>query len=1343
MTTEINQIYVNSNITVESGYSNTICFVDGLALDKSRYTLENNEVSIYREASDYLSLFYNTNSSSTYYFDKILNEYGIVLFGTDKQEKELVGLRDDNVLIFVDGVLLGKSEYKILDNKNVALLTIKDDMFFHSVIVYVSNSSLAHGVLDDPMNINAGTIDTNPSYPNDPNNRIGYSKENTLIFMNGRYLSPNKINTINGYTFVTFTPKAGDKFEYYKLNNSTISVNFEATKGITTYGPVDDYNKKVPNLYDSSVTFDDLVKVVVDDLRPGFVICEKDRAGRLIVADTNYETGKIKTITLVPFSSKFYSKDEYYLEVPEAKSIVDYLSDYDKKFVMLPEILRIFQRVVLDEIHDEIERIKNIRNINAVNSDHIYKLLRLLGMDLDIKHLNIKQMQQALDELTEFYRIAGTKKSLNYFNIVQDNTKLINIKQLYTFHKKRGKKEGDKIYSYSYNVYNNGETTFGGTGYEVGEKYKVINDSGEDTGIIIDITETGPNGSIIDGGFTANLHEGKKPYSILPMNVSTNSIGATLDCVSFPYLYDYSDYTVTSESKGFHQNDILVPTDPKYEEFEVKVDTVDEDGKILTASLNTTSGLKSYADVGNILLKPQTANANLQLIINARTQSYEEVYRTYAAGAGSFIADETALYRITFSGAGGAGGASDTAFGSTNDSPAQDGYAGEKRIITVACAKDQKIEFQIGSGGKPSVAKAGGDCRYGEAGSGSTYKTASGLSGNGSRGQNKSANMTGSRRRRTFHSDYYCFLLHGTHYHDGSHYRSAVAASGSGGGGSSVTCGGTTWTAAGGNGGDATWLENGHIRYGDVMPGGKGGYGGSTNTNSQIELYCWIDEPTQQNYIYLKTNNVQVGTKVYNEDGKTEIGTIDTISSDGKRIYLSGQSTTPYTRWAQGDKGVGARGGRRNIDDNRFTSTAGEDGYIIIEKIIQRYNEDAELLNNYEIYADPGTVLKTLDDRFTVTINSVDDTNHKISSFSVTPQTGTFPIYKMVDGRMVYTSDPYDLVGLAEKEAYLNINQTISLYKYNLVINGSSGAYKTGQTLICHYDEDHTFTITTENVIDGTIQPYADGGFDFMPKQGTDNLNFQNASLTTQQGEGAKIVVTSTADVETQNIEREYVDFYLPEEQGAEWKKEYRYPTLDYGYVYQGSPGSPNPWSPGDPDIDYGLVSEGSPNAPYPDNTYGTDHVVIPDAAVSPEYDIHKDIVTKGPIGNPDIDYGLVSEKIKGQWVEWLEWDRPADLYPTNHVEVEVNILSVEDYDQAINRFYKQFYSLASTVLYIHRLVTVYNFGNNTAANITEDATDTSGSMILMGFMTAQPFDDQVYTLTSDPSRQEPYGQTI
>lgn len=1248
MTAEINQIYVNSNLTVENGYSNTLCFIDGKAADKSRYTLENNELSIYKEAKDYISVFYNTNSSSTYYFEKVLNEYGIIVFGKDKLGKKLTGLRTDNVLIFVDGILLKQSEYNVLDNGNVALLVLRDDMIFHDVVIYVANESLIYGVLDDPMNINCDPED--PNYPNNINNRIGYTKETTLIFMNGQYVSPNKIETVNGYTYVNFVPKASDKFVYYKLNSNTISINFESTPGITTYGPIDDYNITIPNLYDSSVSFDDLAKVVVDDLRPGFVICEKDRAGRLLVADTNYETNKIKTITLQPFSNNVYSKDEYYLEVPEAKNITDYLSDYDKTYVMIPEILRIFQRFLLDEVHDEIERIKNIRNVRKVNSDHIYKLIRLLGMDLDIKHLNIKQMQEALDELTEFYRIAGTKQSLNYFNIVQDNTKLINIKQLYTFHKKRQKEDKNKIYSYSYSLYENGGVTYGGSGYVPGEKYKVINRDGTDSNIIIEVKEVGENGCLVNGGFSANLHEGKVPYSILPLELTTNSVGALLDCNSVPYIYDYDCAVTSGDGSVFRVGDVL--TTPLFSEGSVIVDSVDGSGKITGAHLTLTSGTTSYSNIVNTPLQPQIEDSNLQLAVEAKTLSTIEIFNLQKGGLGTFKVGETALYKITFSGGGGSGGAADTGYGSTNDSPATGGYSGEKKTITIPCSAGTTIEFYIGEGGKASYARGnseGSICGKG------------GIGGdNGKMGVNKNDDMMGTRRKKWNGSTkYYCCLVNGTHYH-GSHYVASKAASGAGGGGTYIKYNGKQWTARGGNGGSATWSNNQHEGSNVVLDGGKGGYGGTTN-------------------------------------------------------------------------GTGSKGGKRNQNDNTFWSEAGQDGYVIIEKITQVYNENAKLINNENLRITSGATLKTTDNMFTINAYRVED--GKIIDFDITPQYGAKPIYTLdSNGNINGYSKVFDVVNVTQ-EAFLTINQTVNTYKYNLNIKNSNGVYKEDQILT---DSNNIFTITTTSVPDGTIKE-----FTYTPTQGTQNINFQDSILTTEQGGGAQIVITSTADVDVQNIEREYVDFYLPEEQGAVWKKEYRIPMVDYGYVNQGSPSSPNPWAPGNPDIDYGTVSEGTPNAPYPEDVYGIHTETIVDGAVSPQYDIQKQITTKGPIGNPDIDYGYVSEKIKGKWVEWLEWDRPADLYPTNHVEVEVNILSVEDYDQAMARFYKQFYSLASTVLYIHRLVTVYNFGNNTTANITADEQDTSGSMILMGFMTTQPYDDEIYTMTCDPSRQNCYGQEI
>ena len=405
---DINKIYVNSSLTIESGYNNTLCFVDGRIIEKSRYTLENNELSLYREAVNYISVFYSANVSRTYYYEKTIDDYGIVVFGKDKLGNTLSNVRNNNIIVFVDGVLLKKTEYRVLDDGNIALLIIKNDQQFHTITIYVSNAEISYGILSDPTNTHTKAIDPitgNLVKTNNPENNMGYSRNNTLVFQDGKLLSPEQLKTVDGYTSTTFIPTGGkqrdvvkdgyivdidygDKFEYYKFQDSTSSINFTATSGVTTYGPKDDYGVEIPLLYDSSVLFDDLVRVLIDDLRPGFMIYEKDRAGKLLIVDTDYDTRRLKTITIQEFSGQNYSKDEYYLEVPESKSIVDYLSDYDKKFTMLPEILRVFQRVLLDEIHDEINRIKNIRNIKNVDSAHVHKLLSLLGMDLDIKHLN-------------------------------------------------------------------------------------------------------------------------------------------------------------------------------------------------------------------------------------------------------------------------------------------------------------------------------------------------------------------------------------------------------------------------------------------------------------------------------------------------------------------------------------------------------------------------------------------------------------------------------------------------------------------------------------------------------------------------------------------------------------------------------------------------------------------------------------------------------------------------------------------------------------------------------------------------------------------------------------------
>lgn len=1251
--TDINRIFTESSLTIETGYNNTLCFVDGRLIDRSRYTMENNEISIYREATDYLSLFYSQNTSKTYYYEKVLNDYGVIVSGEDMQEKVMTGLKTNNVIIFVDGVALSKDEYQVLDEENVALLIVKEDTKFHKIAVFVSNSPLEFGYLS-PNNKNVcsqcgeqfnGTLSQDGTWVcakcgkknnGELKNQIGYNRAYTLVFRNNKLLSADLLNTANGSTEILMNPIPSDVFTYYKLDSKTISFNFRATLGITTYGPMDDYKVYIPLVYDSCVVFDDLARLVVDDLRPGFMIIEKDRAGRLLIVDTDFETNKLKTRTLEDFSTTFYSKDDYYLEVPEAKSITDYLSEYEQKFEMLPDILRIFQRVLLDEIHDEVERIKNIRSVRKVDSQHIYKLLHLLGMSLDVKRLNLKQMTEIMDELNEFYRIAGTKQSMNFFNIIQDNTKIIEMRQLFTFHKKKEKAAEKKIYYYDYSLYNGD----GGHGYIKGEKYNLIDyysdTSGRDTGITVTIDSIIPGtGEILT--FSADKTEGSSGISQYPLTLRTASTGATLSCISTPYVYNY-DIALSGDSGGHEVGEIL--TTPLFEG-QIRVTGVSDDhtGHITSFDFTPTQGTTSYENIKDAPLQTPSEVSKLQLEINAIDLSKDTVNTTVVNGEFdsrrlvggnrtgnlNITIGETALYEIILSGAGGSGGAADTTIGSTNDSPASSGYAGEEIVKRLYCTAGTTLYCVLGEGGRPSYARGHGGCYTGQGGIGDT---------GGTMGYTKikSCAPDAYHKHRMGISilSYHHYTINGMSTNS---YVVSRAASGSGGGASSFTYMGKKYSAKGGDGGSATCSgKNGDNTY---LEGGIGGNGGT----------------------------------------KT---------------------------------GSGAIGGGRNPNNSSFISEAGKNGYIIIRKITQDYASKSKLINNYNINTEVGHVFTTLDKTFSFQVTGFN--NGVITSFALAPTSGTKPIFtKDSTGEITSYTKTYDLVNTSVGVS-MTMNQTINQYQYNVEINDFGNRYTVGQTL---RDPDNIFTVrTTEQNDAGIITAY-----NYSPMKGAENITMNNVPLTADSGEGANIVINTIEDIASQNnTEREYVDFYLPEEQGAIPHKEYRYPSIDYGLVSQGSPGSPWPWSPGVADIDYGSVSEGSPNSPYP-------------SGISP---------TSGEIaiGNPDIDYGFVKDKIKGEWVEWYEWIRPDGLYPTNHVEVEINVLSVEDYEQAMDRFYKQFYSLASAVLYIHRLITSYNFGNNTVANISVDSSTPSENKILIGFMTTQPFEEEIHTLTCDPARQ-------
>ena len=196
--------------------------------------------------------------------------------------------------------------------------------------------------------------------------------------------------------------------------------------------------------------------------------------------------------------------------------------------------------------------------------------------------------------------------------------------------------------------------------------------------------------------------------------------------------------------------------------------------------------------------------------------------------------------------------------------------------------------------------------------------------------------------------------------------------------------------------------------------------------------------------------------------------------------------------------------------------------------------------------------------------------------------------------------------------------------------------------------------------------------------------------------------VSSTENNQKNNA-RTYVDFYKKDEYPgtpAELERQYISNKIDYGLVTVGTEASPYPWSPTDADEDYG-------DSRYLNAASNADTNLV-------AYE----------------DYGSVTEDVGGYWDEYWSWDRPRSAYATNHVEVEVNILAGENYDEVIERFYQQFYNLASTVLYIHRLVTVFNFGQSGSSATTTDGTVQDFSF---GIMTSPYATYEKYYCASDP----------
>ena len=1281
---DFNKIFTDSPIIVGYEKSANLFYNNGRVISRNKFALENHTLSLMEDTDETISLFYNNGIATVYEFNTRLYQDNVQLPVVDIFEKEVGYLNKNNLLVFIDGELEPSDNYYVIEGNRLVIAekhTFDQNKVFH-IIVYASNVSFERKSYSKSqiVNPNYGTDSVFKKLASENYNdstkqyylETNYNVNKSMIFVNGVKVGFNSIEvfknteiytgeieeirndngdiirrvpkTRNANLILLNIPEKPNEINSIEIVNlfdnldDTRSLNFVSRQGYLSYGPYDDYGNKVPDRYDTTITFADQAKLAIDNLRPGFILREANGTGKIVIVSDNFESDVLYGLTIERFKYTNYTKDEYFVEVPNTTSIVKYLSEYDTKYSFIPEILTIFQRLLLDEINDLIERLRESRSISKVDSVSINKLISLLGFNLNIKTLNKKQRRELLEELTEFYRVAGTRQSYNLVNILQNNLKLINMEQLFTIFGSAGNANSDETHTrqtvYTYDVtvkeggtdYVNdtylkpedfpmeGRVVVGGDfsvatyadllNYDVstlnnGDVIKVEQDEEHDNDLTYyrwtKDTEEHPSGDFIfmfvgtDSSVTRFIPITSEGYrkvegDVQDYNLITASNGL-VNIKSTPALYRYNP-TLNDDNYGFSVGQYLTTNN---DQFKLQVTGVDNNGKINDFILNPQTGttplnlndLQLYIDYRFIKLDIESQR-NVEEFdpndtVNFPIYQYEEngVMKNAEFTTGGQAFNLKLEPGEYMIVMSGAGGA-----GGSSDS--EKGNTADTYAENGFSGEYKQTAFTITNTTTISGKVGQGGGRVKAVGSGEiNFET---------RGAGYEAGKMGESTRGSW-QQYAGYRDHLGGYAGNKVYKTRKYSSigGQGGGSSAVILPTQTIIARGGNGGSASTL------------GGKA-----------------------DDYSYTNYTGVKGGL--------------------GGNGGIAG--------------GGGAPGGARNQPDGTFWSHNGSDGYIRIYKIRQRY------------IGNPRGDFSTVSDGdvFNVTEGYIpfEVTLHKDGSTvtaTMSPETG-FPYC-------------FYSVGLRNPDsnmtASLSISSTVNTYSYSAALTGLDGVrLREGDTLITEddiYHQQFNFVITSINKDLGTYR------YNFTPTSGPRPITINNKEVPVKTGTGAVISIRSRESSQNDR-DRCYIDFYKKEELGAEIKKEYRIDYINYGYVTEGTPNSPYWWIVGNPDIDYGYISD--------------------------EVNISK-------------DYGLITDKIKGEWVEWWEWDRNPSYYATNHVELEMKMPIDVDFGEYIDTFIEQFYNLSSTVLFIHAIIESFYYGKETTDNSNPKANNGASFGIAAG----------------------------
>jgi len=421
---KINKIQVESSLIIENINMTTLLFSDSLICSKGDYTIADNLLMVKNQPQTTLDLFQFTDSSNYYEFLINLNNPNTVISGKDRYNNTLSNL-SDTVLVFINGYKLSQSEYIIdKENNTITIKNIHSQSLMSNVVVYTSSDMFYEGNVEDEFSWNPILKEFILK---------DYTTERYIFFKNGELLPPTNIQKIGSYVRLNTIIRQGvDVIEYYRMSRDCLTLIFTPNIGYLTYGPKDDRGFVIENPYDCMITFDKVAKLAIDDVRPGFFLHENDTDGCIMIVDEDFEKRSLKCLTIQKFVKTYLTSTEYFITVPDAPSIMKYVSQYDLNGTLFKELLMSFQKVLLNETYDSIQRLRNIRNINKVDSSNISSLINFLGLKINVTNLTLEKKHQLVEELRTFYNTVGTRASYNFYNAIRNEGKILNIQQLFT-----------------------------------------------------------------------------------------------------------------------------------------------------------------------------------------------------------------------------------------------------------------------------------------------------------------------------------------------------------------------------------------------------------------------------------------------------------------------------------------------------------------------------------------------------------------------------------------------------------------------------------------------------------------------------------------------------------------------------------------------------------------------------------------------------------------------------------------------------------------------------------------------------------------------------------------------